>query len=387
MNKVKVALQHGLNPLTLAYDAINSVFDDDVRGKKVLLKPNTGRKGPARSGLCTHPEVIRGLIYFFQEKGAAEIFVGDGPLFGVDEWEALAASGITEVCQDTGAICVDLDDYQPMIMPIKNHVIADKLKISSFVREVDLVVSVPVIKTHMYTGVTLSIKNMKGCLYKMEKTKLHRIDKAPPDRKKGLTLDYGIADMAEILMPHYAVIDGIVCMEGFGPSAGNEITLDVVVASKNAIAADLIAVKLMGMEWEEIPHLNLVREKFGPSYEDIAVEPPDFMKFSKKFEPASQLKLKVVYPNIGIVEKGACSACSATIMAFLKAHGHKFPVEMKFTLAAGKDLAEEDVIGDATYLIGNCTAATAKNGDFMFCKGCPPVGSSLLSFITGKEAW
>ncbi|MEW6661679.1 MAG: DUF362 domain-containing protein [Bacillota bacterium] len=387
MNEAKVAVQHGPNPATLAYNAIKGVFDDDVQGKKVLLKPNTGRKGPAKSGLCTHPEVIRGLISFFQEKGAAEIYVGDGPLFGVDEWEALAAAGIMEVCQETGAKCVDLDEYQPMDIPIKDAVIADSIKVSSFIRQVDLVVSVPVIKTHMYTGVTLSIKNMKGCLYKKEKTKLHRIDKAPPDRRKGLTLDYGIADMASILMPHYAVIDGIVCMEGFGPSVGSEITLDVVVASKNAVAADLVAIRLMGMGWEDIPHLNLVREKLGPRLEDIVVEPLDFMKFSKKFEPASQLKLKVVYPNISIVEKGACSACSATIMAFLKTHGNKFPDDLKFTLAAGKDLAEGDVAGTATYLIGNCTAATAKKSGFSFCKGCPPVGSSLLSFITGKEAW
>ncbi|MBS3977733.1 MAG: DUF362 domain-containing protein [Syntrophomonadaceae bacterium] len=387
MNKAKVVVQHGPDPATLAYNAIKDVFDDDVRGKKVLLKPNTGRKGPARSGLCTHPEVIRGLISFFQENGAAEIYVGDGPLFGVDEWEALASAGIMDVCQETGATCVDLDAYQPVDMLIKDAEIADSLKVSSFMKQVDFVVSVPVIKTHMYTGVTLSIKNMKGCLYKKEKTKLHRIDKAPPDRSKGLTLDYGIADMAAILMPNYAVIDGIVCMEGFGPSAGSEITLDAVVASKNAIAADLVAIRLMGMGWDDVPHINLIRHKLSLQLEDIVVEPLDFMKFSKNFAPASQLKLKIVYPNINIVEKGACSACSATVMAFLKAHGDKFSGDLKFTLAAGKDLAEDDVIGDTAYLVGNCTAATAKKSGFSFCKGCPPVGSSLLSFITGKEAW
>jgi len=387
MTKANVVVQHGPDPAALAYNAISSVFDDDAKGKKVLLKPNTGRKGLAKSGLCTHPEAIRGLIVFFQEKGAAEIYVGDGPLFGVDEWEALVSSGVMEVCQQTKAICVNLDEHQPIDMPIKNAVIADSLKVSSFMRQVDLVVSVPVIKTHMHTGVTLSIKNMKGCLFKEEKTRLHRIDKASPDRKKGLTLDYGIADMASILMPHYAVIDGIVCMEGFGPSAGSEINLDVVVASKNAAAADLVASRLMGMGWEDIPHLNLVREKLGLRLDEIVVEPLDYMKYGKKFEPASQLKLKVVYPNISIVEKGACSACSATLMAFLKSHGNKFPGELKFTLAAGKDLTEKDVIEAKTYLIGNCTVATARKGDFLFCKGCPPVGSSLLSFITGEEVW
>lgn len=375
-----VTVKHGHEPHMMAYEAIESVFLDDAKGKKILLKPNAGRKGPAKSALCTNPEILRGLIRFFKDKEASQIFVGDGALTGINVWEAMESAGITEVCEEEGAILVNLDDCDPIDKIIPEGIMVDKLRFSSLAFEADIVVSVPVIKTHMYTGVTLSIKNMKGCLLKKEKMILHRIDKPCPDESKGRCLDWGIADMASVLLPDYAVLDGTTCMEGFGPGAGTQIDLDVVVASKDPTAADFIGVMLMGMPCDEIAHLNLVQERCGTAgINDIKVVPEDFMKYSKKFVPADLSTLPNIYPNIGLIEKGTCSACSAAVMMFLKTYGHQFDQEHKFTLATGRDLCPEDTIQENVYLIGNCTARNA-NGK-KHCKGCPPIGSSILAFI------
>lgn len=99
-----------------------------------------------------------------------------------------------------------------------------KLKMSRLPFQVDRVVSVPVMKTHMYAGVTLSVKNMKGCLYQKDKTRLHRINQAPPDIRKGKCLDYGIVDLMKVCYPDYVVMDAVVAMEGFGPSGGRRWT-------------------------------------------------------------------------------------------------------------------------------------------------------------------
>lgn len=379
-----VKVKHGYEPHLMAYEALDSVFVDDARGKKILLKPNAGRKGPAKSALCTNPEVLRGLIRFFKDKGALEIFVGDGALTGINVWEAMEEAGITAVCREEGATMVNLDDCEPVDKEIPDGTMVNKLRFCSLVFEADIVVSVPVIKTHMYTGATLSIKNMKGCLLKREKMKLHRIDKPCPDPAKGRCLDWGIADMASVLLPHYSVMDGTVCMEGFGPSAGTQINLDLVVASKDPTAADYVGVMLMGMPYDTISHINLVKERCGTAgIEDIEVDPADYMKYSKKFIPSDLSTLPNIYPNLGLLEKGTCSACSATAMMFLKAHGHKFPEEVKFTIATGRDLSPEDCAREDVYLIGNCTAANARGKKY--CKGCPPIGSSILAFIRGEE--
>jgi len=382
--KQLVAIKHGYNDSQMAYDAIARVFDDDVEGKSILLKPNAGRKGKANTALCTNAEVVRGVIKFFKEQKAGDIFVGDGALWGVNVWEAMEMAGIIQVCKEEDVTCVNLDEFPPVCKEIKNGTMVNKLKFSSLVFEVNMVVSIPVIKTHMYTGATLSIKNMKGCLYKIEKTKLHRIDKPSPDLSKGRCLDYGISDMATVLLPDYAVLDGTYCMEGFGPSVGTPINLNLVVASKDPTAADYIGIKLMGMKHDSISHVNLVQERCNTAaFDDIEVEPSDYMKYSKTFSTADMSKLANIYPNISVVEKGSCSACSATVMTFIQRHGKSFDENYHFVLATGKDLSQEDLDRENIILVGNC--AGQAGGDKPFCKGCPPVGSSILAFMSGKE--
>ena len=221
---------------------------------------------------------------------------------------------------------------------------------------------------------------MKGCLYKKEKSKLHSILKEPPDKTKGLTLDYGLADMVSVLYPHYAVVDGTICMEGFGPGLGTSKKMDMVLASKSPLAADLVAVRLMGMDRNDVKHLNLIADKFNEfKIENIAVNPENYMALSQSFELPSTEKLKAAYPNANVVEKGSCSACTNTILAFLLTHGNKLPKSFNYTLAAGSNLSEDDLNSENVFLIGSCSAYFRDK--LPLCKGCPPVGSSILTLI------
>ena len=191
----------GGTPAQMAYDAISRVFHEDPAQLSVLLKVNTGFKGPAASGLCTHPEVVRGLIRFFKERHTRKIYVGDSSIVGVNSDEALHAAGIWDVCQEEGVECLNLDDSGMREQEIPDPIMVPRLKMSNLPFEVDRVISVPVMKTHMYAGVTLSIKNMKGCLFQKDKTRLHRINQAPPDIHKGICLDYGSVDLTKVCYP------------------------------------------------------------------------------------------------------------------------------------------------------------------------------------------
>jgi len=96
----EVYVVKGGSPAQMAYDAVAQVFTEDPSALSVLLKVNTGFKGPAASGLCTHPEVVRGLIRFFKEKNTKRICVGDSSIVGVDSIEALKSAGIWAVCEE-----------------------------------------------------------------------------------------------------------------------------------------------------------------------------------------------------------------------------------------------------------------------------------------------
>ena len=376
----EVYVVKGGTPAQMAYDAVSQVFTEDPSDLSVLLKVNTGFKGPAASGLCTHPEVVRGLIRFFKEKNTRRICVGDSSIVGVNSIEALKAAGIWDVCQEEGVECLNLDDSGMREQEIPGGVMVTKLKMSQIAFQMDRVISVPVMKTHMYAGVTLGVKNMKGCLYQKDKTRLHRINQAPPDVRKGKCLDYGIVDLMKVCYPDYVVIDGVVAMEGFGPSGGNPVDMGMVLASKDTLSADLTAIRLMGMAVDAVPHLNLLREYRGLDVEDIHVIPGDYMKWSRRFQLASEHDLHLNYPNPKVVDRGACSACHAAMVQFFRYHHHEYENGPEATLVFGGDATAEDCQGGRVVLVGNCTAKLRGEGR-AFCKGCPPVPSQIARTI------
>jgi uncharacterized protein (DUF362 family) len=379
----------GTDPAAMAHGAISKAFKENAAGKSVLLKVNTGFKGPAASGLCTHPEVARGIIRFFKEKNVGRLYVGDSSIVGTDSMGALKSAGIHGVCLEEGVECVSLDDFGVREVRIPDPVMVDSLKLSTLPFQVDILVSVPVIKTHMYTGATLGIKNMKGCMYQKDKTRLHRIHRDTPDINKGKCLDYGIMDLAKVCYPDYTVADGFVAMEGFGPSGGNPVDLGVVVAGDNAVAVDLVCLRLMGMEFDSVPHINLVRENKGFDLKDLRVHPENYMDYSRKFVLATEHDLHQSYSNPRVVDRGACSACHAAMVQFLRYHHHEYADAPPITVGIGRDLEREDLLcggrpeggvsGGRAVVVGNCTARHGR--DFPFCKGCPPVASQIARTI------
>jgi uncharacterized protein (DUF362 family) len=381
----------GTNPAEMAYGAIKKAFKEDAAGKSVLLKVNTGFKGPAASGICTHPEVVRGLIRFFKERDVGKLYVGDSSIVGTDSMEALKSAGILGVCMEEGVRCVSLDDFGVEKVSIPDPVMVESLKLSRLPFQVDILISVPVIKTHMYTGATLGIKNLKGCMYQKDKTRLHRIHRQPPDSSKGKCLDYGIMDLAKVCYPDYTVADGFIAMEGFGPSGGTPVNLGVVVAGHSAVAVDLVCLRLMGMKFNAVPHINLVRENKGFELKDLRVYPENYMDYSRRFVLASEHDLHQSYSNPRMVDRGACSACHAAMVQFFRYHHHEYADGPPVTVGIGRDLEREDLLcgsgqdgsmgssGGIVVVVGNCTARHSK--DFPFCKGCPPVPSQIARTI------
>ena len=228
--KKLVSIKHGYEPHRMAYDALERVFEDNVEGKRILLKPNAGRIGEPNTALCTGAEVVRGVIQFFKDQKAGEILVGDGALWGVDVWKAMEMAGIIKVCEEEGVTPVNLDEYKPIYKEIIDGVMVDRLKFSSLVFDVDMIVSIPVIKLICILVQLLSIKNMKGCLYKMEKTLLHRLDKPNPypERK---SLGHRYCRYVYVLSRLFSIrrynLHG-----RFWAKCGTRIDLDLVVAVK-----------------------------------------------------------------------------------------------------------------------------------------------------------
>ena len=157
---------------------------------------------------------------------------------------------------------IDLDLLPANKTEIKNGIVLKSLAVCGEIKNFDYIVSIPVFKTHMHCGVSLSLKNMKGCLRTREKVRLHQLPQ-PEGGTDEKTLNIAIADLSTILKPDLALIDGTIGMEGLGPSAGTPKKMNLVLASTDYLNADAVAATLMGFKPEEIPHIRLTAERVG----------------------------------------------------------------------------------------------------------------------------
>jgi hypothetical protein len=257
------------------------------------------------------------------------------------------------------------------------------LKVCPELAEFDIVVSIPVMKTHMHTGVTLAVKNMKGCLWRRSKVVLHMLPRDPDAEEK--PLDVAIADMSDVLRPHFSLIDGTVGMEGLGPSAGKAKPMGVVVAGDDAYAADAVACHLMEIDPESVPHLRLGAERgIGTlDLEEIDVEPGDWRALAKPFA-APPNDLKIEFPDVNILDVNSCSACQSTLTLFLKRYEKELreylPGDATIAIGAG-----HDDLPPGTICVGNCVRKELREKG-VFIPGCPPVGSEILSAVTGTPS-
>ncbi len=363
--------------------ALSRVDLSPARGKRVLLKPNAGRIAPPGKGITTDPEVVAAAVDAFREAGA-EPEIGESPIVGVKTLEAFASTGIAAIARERGCRLIDLDAEEFNELPVPGGLAIDSLRVCSEALAFDFLVSIPVMKMHMHTGVTLAVKNMKGCLWRRSKVGLHMLPPVAGSDEK--PIDVAIADLAGVLRPHLSIIDGTVGMEGMGPSAGEPRPLGVVVVSADPFAADAVACRLMGTRAEDIPHLRLGAGRgYGViALERLAVSPHCWRDWISPFAPPP-VNLSVAFPGITVLDENSCSACQSTLLLFLKGYGKRlfdyFPPGTPIRIAIGRGHRE---VPEGTLCIGNCTLRHQGRG--LFIPGCPPVSSQILEAVTGRPS-
>jgi len=222
---------------------------EEVRGKRILLKPNLIEPHRGAEHVDTHPLVVRGVAEAFLRMGARNILVAEGTGHNRDTQLVVEESGLGEVLREDRIPFVDLN-YETGYS-VKNT--GRHTRISTFtfplaLREADWIVSVAKMKTHHWAGVTLSMKNlfgvMPGIYYGFPKNLFHF---------EGI--DKSILDITATVRPHFAIVDGIVGMEGDGPIMGEPRKAGVLVMGRNLPAVDATSARIMGIDPCKIAYL------------------------------------------------------------------------------------------------------------------------------------
>jgi uncharacterized protein (DUF362 family) len=229
----------------------------DVKGKRILLKPNLVEFDP-KGVINTHPALIEAAVDCFRSLGAAQVVVGEGPGHRRDNEYLLSASGLYDVIKEHRVRYVDLnsDDVRPT--PLRSSFTdLRQLYLPATLYNADLLVSMPKLKTHHWAGATLSLKNMfgivPGVVYGWPKNILH-----------WQGINNSILDINSSLpLPQFAIVDGIVGMEGNGPLQGQAKASGVLIFGDDLVAVDATAARLMTLEPQKIQYLATAGEFLG----------------------------------------------------------------------------------------------------------------------------
>jgi uncharacterized protein (DUF362 family) len=226
-----------------------AAFDLQVKGKSILLKPNLVGLDP-QGFINTHPAVIAAARECFLRMGAAQVLVGDGPALDRDTEAVLESVRMREHLGPLKGTFVDLnlDEVQRVILPTRASRLRE-LYLPKTCMRVDMVVSMPKLKTHHWAGVTLSMKNMfgivPGACYGWPKNVLHWAG-----------IDRAILDINAAARPDFAIVDGIVGMEGNGPIQGQPKASGVLVLGNDPVAVDATCCRVMGLRPEGVRYLE-----------------------------------------------------------------------------------------------------------------------------------
>lgn len=248
-----------------------------TKGKNsIMLKPNL----VTSSADCTTKVVVVKTLAQLMQKAGKEVFIGEGSaaaanfnvindeIFRTKKREILDRMqqnvfdtlGYTEMAKTLNIPLINLHSGDIVEVPLKNGLAAKSVKIHRSLIEIDLLCSVPMMKTHVLATVTLAMKNLIGLYpgteYYAVRSWLH--DKAAETGSPGVAFE--VIDMNSAVKTGLSVIDASSAMEGDGPSGGALVDMGLIIAGTSPLAADMVGASLMGFEINEIPAIVLAHK-------------------------------------------------------------------------------------------------------------------------------
>jgi uncharacterized protein (DUF362 family) len=261
------------------------------KGDVVVIKPNAKNQSPPGYGIVTDPRVVEALVDLSFCEGAKKVKIAEGAAYPTGSYDTIAAFeaiGMTKIAKKWDVELVDLNSYDSVDVDVKNGLVLDWVRVGRTAVEANVLINVPVLKTHRMTLMSACLKNVGvGCATREEKKRLHR-----------LGIDEALVDVYSVVRPEFNLVDGIVGLEGDGPNLppGKSKPLGLLIAGQDGLAVDIVCAKIMGFDPANVKHLRLARQKGlgAGSLEEIEIKGESLNNAITEFEPPSTFKDKAV---------------------------------------------------------------------------------------------
>ncbi|GAC1389781.1 MAG: hypothetical protein NVS4B11_12030 [Ktedonobacteraceae bacterium] len=249
-------------------------------GARVVVKPNLITDNPEyiARGANTSLPVLETLLAMLADAKCV-VTVGESEVGTTVQGRRLAQTvrymDLDNLCKRYGATFANFTEDRKVSVPVEGlHFKAFDLSFRQ--AEADLVITIPKVKTHKYTSMTCSIKNMYGMIPEARRVIYHQ------------WLSKAIVDINTVFKGRLmTLVDGITAMEGNGPVYGNPIEMNMLLASQDLVAADTICAQLIGLNPKSIEHLHLAERRGLGSSRDIEVIGDDVPRPWRVFRPAT----------------------------------------------------------------------------------------------------
>lgn len=339
------------------------LLDYRPRRERILLKPNLVTYprwlfvGATPPSAITDPRFIEALLRVFS---GYQVTIAEGAIAGYDTDKVFRRTGMVELAKRYGAELVDLDRCQRREVEWKygRLLMPELLQTHEYI-------NVPKLKTHITTGVTIGCKNQKGLLRGKDKIRFH----------KELDLHDAIAALAAAVRPDLTIVDGIVGMDGGGPTMGRSRKARLVVAGRDPRAVDVACCDLISVPLERVPHLQRV------PYRTVGRPPVDLRQ---RF----LLPDRLVVANVHIHAVDAtCSRCLQSAHNGLAATARSPYYTMRALwscvvkrtdIITGQGEIIPDGVRGRVICYGKCTEKLAEKHGLPWIPGCPPKVKDFL---------
>ena len=276
-------------------------------GQKVLLKPNMLGTFEPEKAATTHPELVKVVAQMVIAAGA-ECFIGDSPGMGTFK-SVCQITGITAAAKAAGAELRELDNPGEFIQA--DNKVGRKLPLSSFLKEIDVIITLPKLKTHGQMGFTGALKNQYGLIPGSLKAEYHY------RMKTREWLAELVVDINRAVPVKLAVMDAVIGMEGEGPSGGDPRAIGCIIASADLTALDAVACRMVGIDAENNPILYASAKRgFG------AVDSEQIETVGDDPDELAINDFKIIHDNISILR---LLPLPGTVIEWLRQHWKAYP--------------------------------------------------------------
>ncbi len=210
------------------------------RDASILLKPNLNSNMNSLTGNTTDLRIIIAVIKSLKTMGYNDITIGEGTSSGFyrNKINIFSRLKIDKLAEKFNVKLVDFNHVEPFDIEFENG----PAQVAKICKETDFFINLPKLKMHFETTMSVCLKNLVGCLVGLEnKQKTH------------YNLYKNIINLNRAIKPDIHIVDGLISMEGTGPSLGTPIKTDMILIGENPFLIDLICSKIAGVDYRDIP--------------------------------------------------------------------------------------------------------------------------------------